>query len=253
MDASYVKACLNLFAVLQNLEELIQHDREAARLAETWRIGIQFIVRKGPSVRVGFANGNCRVDRETRTTSDVKLYFTSPDHLNRMMDGNATPIPLKGFSRLGFLTREFPKLTDRLEVYLKPDEDRLSDPAFMALNTRMTLYTAAFAARELALHDSIGRLIAPSIPDGAITLQILPAGPAATLRFDKGAIHVEKTAAESPDALMQMDGIDTAHAFLNGRLDAFSAIAGGRIRIRGRIPMIDAMGTILDRVPHYLS
>ena len=253
MDASYVKACLNLHAVLQNLEELIRYDRDAARLARHWRIGIQFIVRKGPSTHVWFADGTCMVRRKAVTAPDVKLFFTSPEHLNRMMDGNATPIPLKGFGRLGFLTREFPKLTDRLEDYLKPDEARLSDPAILALNTRMTLYTAAFAARELTLHDSIGRLIAPSIPDGAITMQILPNGPAATLRFDKGEIHVEKKAAESPDALMQMDGVDTAHAFLNGRLDAFSAIACGRIRIRGRIPMIDALGTILDRVPHYLS
>ncbi len=253
MDPAYVKACLNLHAVLQNLEELVRHDSKAAALARDWHIAIQFTVRNGPSAHVIFNHGTCTVGRGAHAQPQVKLYFTSPDHLNRMMDGKANPIPLKGFTRLGFLTREFPKLTDQLEAYLKPDAARLSDPGFLALNTRMTLYTAAFAARELALHDSVGRLIAPSIPDGAITMEVLPDGPAATLRFDRGDIQVEKVAAQSPDALMQMNGIATAHEFLNGRLDPFSAIAGGRICIRGRIPMIDAMGTILDRVPHYLS
>lgn len=253
MDAPYVKACLNLYAVLQNIEELVRHDRDAARLVQNWRVGIRFIVRKGPSVHIEFKNGTCTVGHIANTPADVKLYFTSPDHLNRMMDGRANPIPIKGFTRLGFLTREFSRLTDNLESYLKPDETRLADPAVLALNTRMTLYTAAFAAREIALHDSIGRLIAPSIPDGTVTLAILPDGPAVTIRFNGGDIHVKKTAAETPDALMQMDGVGTAHEFLNGRIDTFAAIADGRIRIRGRIPMIDAMGTILDRVPRYLS
>jgi hypothetical protein len=170
-----------------------------------------------------------------------------------MMDGKANPVPLKGFTRLGFLTREFPKLTERLESYLKPTADLLSDPECMALNTRMTLYTAAFAARELALHDTVGRLLASSIPDGSVSMMVMPDGPAATLRFARGAIDIVKSADETPDALMQMDGMGTAHEFLNGQLDTFAAIASGRIRIRGRIPMIDALGTILDRVPRYLS
>lgn len=253
MNAAYVKACLNLYAILQNLEELVQHDPEAASLSSDWQLCIQFSVRNGPVAHVIFDKGICRVGRGIHPKPQVKLYFTSPDHLNRMMDGQANPIPLKGLTRLGFLTREFPKLTDRLEACLKPAADQLADPVFLALNTRMTLFTAAYAARELALHDPIGRLIAPSIPDGTISLMILPDGPAATLRFHEGQIDVTKTTVEAPNALMQMDGMIIAHEFLNGRLDTFAAIASGRIRIRGRIPMIDAMGTILDRVPHYLS
>lgn len=253
MDEAYVKACLNLYAVLQNLEELVLYDAESASQSKDWHIAIQFSVRNGPAAHIFFDKGRCTVGRGTHPKPQVKLYFTSPDHLNRMMEGNANPIPLKGFTYLGFLSRDFSRLTDRLEAFLKPDEDRLADPDFLALNTRMTLYTAAYAARELSLYDEVGRLIAPSIPDGAISLSILPDGPAATLRFDRGNIDVDKSSADAPDALLQMDGMTTAHDFFNGRLDTFAAIADGRIRIRGRIPMIDAMGTILDRVPHYLS
>ena len=253
MDADRVKASLNLHAVLPNLEELVRHDPESARLSGNWDISIQFSVRKGPAAHVVFDKGRCTVGRGPHPKPQVKLYFTSPGHLNRMMDGKANPIPVKGFTQLGFLSKEFSKLTDRLEAFLKPDEERLAEPDFLALNTRMTLYTAAYAAREIALHDKVGRLIAPSIPDGAVSLAILPDGPAATLRFHQGAIDVRKSGADTPDALMQMDSMATAFDFFNGRIDTFSAIAEGRIRIRGRIPMIDALGTILDRVPNYLS
>jgi len=253
MDAAYVKACLNLYAVLPNLEELVRHDPASASLSKNWDVCIQFSVRKGPAAYVIFDKECCTVSRGTHPQPQVKLYFTSPDHLNRMMDGKANPIPLKGFTLLGFLSKEFSKLTDRLEAFLKPDEERLAEPDFLALNTRMTLYTAAYAARELALHDKVGRLIAPSIPDGAVSLAILPEGPAATLRFDRGGITVSKSGDDTPDALMQMDSVGTAYDFFNGRIDTFAAITDGRIRIRGRIPMIDALGTILDRVPNYLS
>jgi hypothetical protein len=253
MPDAFVKACLNLNAVLPNLEELVRHDSESARLSRYWQLCIQFRVRNGPAAHIVFDAGACRVSPGIHPKPQIKLYFTSPSHFNRMMDGKANPVPLKGFTRLGFLTREFPKLTERLESYLKPTADLLSDPECMALNTRMTLYTAAFAARELALHDTVGRLLASSIPDGSVSMMVMPDGPAATLRFARGAIDIVKSADETPDALMQMDGMDTAHEFLNGQLDTFAAIASGRIRIRGRIPMIDALGTILDRVPRYLS
>ena len=253
MDYAFIKASLNLHAVLQNLEELVRYDPTSAELARPWRVAIQFIVRNGPTAYIQFKDGTCTVEAKRHPHPDVKLYFTSPDHLNRMMDNNANPIPLKGFTRLKFLTKEFPKVTDRLEYYLKPTDERLKSPEYLVLNTRMTLNTAAFAVRDLALYDPIGKLNAAHIPDGTIVMEILPDGPAVHIRFEDGRIEVEKASAKNPMALMQMRDMETASAFLNGRLDAFTAVAAGDIRIRGRIPMIDAMGTILDRIPHYLS
>ena len=253
MDAAYVKACLNLHAVLPNLEELVAHDPESARLSKNWDIRIQFLARNGPTASVAFDRGQCTVNRGNHAKPHVKLFFTSPDHLNRMMDGKANPIPVKGFTRLGFLSKEFPKLTDRLEAILKAGEEQLRDPDILALNTRMTLYTAAYAARELLLYDKVGRLIAPSIPEGAISLAILPDGPEVTLRFDHGRIDVLKSGVDAPHALIQLGSMAIAHDFLNGHLDTYAAITDGRVRIRGQIPMIDALGTVLDRVPHYLS
>ena len=164
MDAAYVKACLNLHAVLPNLEELVVHDPESARLSKNWDIRIQFLARNGPTAWVAFDRGCCTVNRGKHVKPDVKLFFTSPGHLNRMMDGKANPIPVKGFTRLGFLSKQFPKLTDRLEAILKAGEEQLRDPVVLDLNTRMTLYTAACAAREIIREP---RGLTPSIKRGS--------------------------------------------------------------------------------------
>ncbi len=248
-----VKAHLNLYAVMQNMEELVAHDRETIDIARSWDISIQFSVRNGPAGFLAFQNGSCRFGRGQHPSPSVRLFFTSPAHFNRMIDGNGNPIPLKGLTRLGFLTKEFPKATDRLEYFLTPTDELLADPDYLALNTRMTLNTAAFAVVELARYDRIGRLNAAHIMDGGVLMKILPDGPAAHIVFENGRATAGKATLEKPMACMFMKDMITANRFLNGKLDAFTAIAGGDVMIRGQTPMLDAMSNILDRIPLYLS
>ena len=253
MNHELVKASLNLHAVLQNLEDLVAYDPEVAALAQTWNASIQFSVMGGPAAYIEFKNGNCRVGRGGHAAPHVRLFFTSPAHLNRMMDGKGNPIPLKGFTRLGFLTKEFPKATDRLEYYLKPTDELLKDDQYLALNTRMTLNTAAFAVRELAMLDPIGRLNAAHIPDGSVLMKILPEGPAVHVNFSSAGIEVCKGDLDRPMAMLLFKDAVIANRFLNGKMDVFSAVAAGDVMIRGQTPMLDALGLILDRVPFYLS
>ena len=149
MSYEIVKAHLNLYAVLQNLEDLVKYDDEMARFTKDWNISIQFSVLKGPKACVEFKNGNCTLHKGEIPNPTVKLLFLSPSHLNKMMDGNGTPIPLKGFTKLPFLSGDFTKLTDRLEYYLKPTDEALKDSAYLELNTRLTLNTAVFGIREI--------------------------------------------------------------------------------------------------------
>jgi len=253
MSSDLIKANLNLYAVLQNLEDLVAHDPETARTAKDWQVSIQFIVRGGPQLHVSFDGGACKVRRGRHPNPGVKLYFTSPAHFNRMMEGQANPIPLKGFTRLGFLTREFPKATDRLEHFLKPTDERLQDPAYLALNTRMTLNTAAFSVGELAKLDPLAGLAAAHIQDGTVLIKILPDGPAASITFDKGRIEAAKEDVPRPMARLQMKNMRVANDFFNGKLDLFTAATTGDVMIKGQTPMLDALGLILDRIPVYLA
>jgi putative sterol carrier protein len=50
-----------------------------------------------------------------------------------------------------------------------------------------------------------------------------------------------------------MQDVRVANDFLNGKLDAFSAVAAGNVLIKGQTPMIDSISLILNRVPLYLK
>ncbi len=253
MTYEQIKANLNLYAVLKNLEDVVKYDQETASLAKDWRLSIQFSVKNGPAASVAFKNGVCTVERGKCKGPSVRLYFKSAEHLNKMMDGKANPIPLKGFTKLGFLTKEFPKATDRLEYFLKPNDELLKDPAYLSINTRLTLSTAAHAARELCLHDEVGKLNAAHIPDGTVLFKILPDGAAVHMIFRSGEIDVIKGEVAKPSAMMLFRNEKVANDLLNGKLDAFAAIAAGDVMIRGRVPMVDALNQVLDRIGHYLT
>lgn len=253
MNTDLVKAHLNLNAVLVNLEDLVVYDEEMAALSKNWAISIQFIVRNGPRAHITFENGKCTVGRGRRKRPSIILYFFSPRHLVRMFDGKAQPVLLKGFTKLGFLLKDFPKLTARLEHYLKPTPELLADKKYLALNTRFTITTAAFAVRELGLLDPVARAISSHIGNGVVLMKVNPEGPAAMLRFQDGGIEAEKGDTAKPMSAMLFRNLKTANDILNQKLDAFTAIATGDVMPRGRIGMVDSLSLILDRIPLYLG
>ena len=253
VDCELIKANLNLYAVLKNLEDLVAYDSEAASLVKNWDVCIQFIVWHGPKAYCEFENGVCTVRRGKHKHPSVVLFFISPKHFNRMMSGKGQPIPLKGLTRLGFLKADFTRVTDRLEYYLKPTDELLTDDSYLELNTRLTLNTAAFAVREIALLDPIGKLAASSVRDGSVNFKILPSGPCVHVDFQGGDIEARKGEAARPMAVMYMKNVRVANDFLNGRTDSFTAIVSGDVMIGGRIPMLESITLILDRIPQYLS
>ncbi|MCX8124597.1 MAG: SCP2 sterol-binding domain-containing protein, partial [Spirochaetes bacterium] len=127
MDYDFIKSRLHLYAVLQNIEDLVQYDEKAKNLIKDWDVVIKFSVRNSGHVYLIFKNGTCTVSEKSDKKADIMLFFTSPAHLNKMFEGKANPIPVKGITKIGFLTKEFPKLTERLEYFLKPDDHKLKD------------------------------------------------------------------------------------------------------------------------------
>jgi hypothetical protein len=248
-----IKAYLNLHAVLQNLEDLVKLDGQMAQLTKDWELAVEFSVRNGPSAFVEFKNGVCRHGTNAHGNPTIKLYCTSADHLNRVFDGKATPIPLKGFLRLGFLKREFAQLTNRLTYYLRPEVGRPDDERYLKLHTILTLQTALYAVKVLAMLEPTSRKIAAHIPAGALEVVVLPAGPCLHLVFDKGGISVAKGPAKRPMAKMAFKDFRVVRAVLTGHLDGFLAVANGDVVLQGQLPMIDSLNLILDRVPRYLS
>jgi hypothetical protein len=90
-----LRARLNLYAVLQNLEELVRLDEQAAEMVRHWSVSVRFAVRRGPSVCLRFADGRCRHERGVRGTADVSLYFLSPQHLLPALESQDRLAPVR--------------------------------------------------------------------------------------------------------------------------------------------------------------
>jgi hypothetical protein len=253
MNYQLIKANINLYAVFKNLEDLVVYDSETASLVKDWDISVQFNVLNGPKAYVEFKNGVCTVRRGRHNNPSVILFFISAAHFNRTMDGKGNPIPLKGLTKLGFLKNDFTKVTGKLEYYLKSRNELLEDEAYLELNTRFILNIAAFAIRELALLDPIGKLVASSIRSGGVNLKILPHGPCVYLDFRDGDIEPGKGELAKPMALISMKNVKVANDFLTGKTDEFVAVVSGDVMIRGQIPMLQSVSLILDRIAQYLS
>lgn len=253
MSYHLIKAGINLYAILKNLEDLIALDEECRNLIKGKKISIQFLVKNGPAAWIKFENDACKVGQGKMQNPTVKLWFKSPEHLCQMFDGNGNPIPLKGFTNLGFLTKDFPKITDRLEYYLKPEEVENPTEEYIAINTRFTLTVAAFSLSEIGKYNKEAKLTASHIPNGKIQMKVLPDGPAVYLTVKDGVISAAKGVTENPSALMEMKDMQTANDFLNGKSNPFLAIASGDVIIWGITPMLDNLSLILDKVNDYVS
>lgn len=281
MSYSDVRARLNLLAVLPSLEDVVRDDPEMRALVSAARLTIRFSVAGGPSISVRFAGGVCTVGPDHGPPSvaaggpageagpaaagaagpgaaggpgpTVRLVFTSASHLNRMFDGASQPIPLWGFNHLGFLKNEFTELSDRMAYYLTPSEELLEHPGYLAMNTLLTLNTAAFAVPVLLGHDPDCIPLRHGLTQGTVVIKVLPNGPAVSLVCGASGVIPVKGELPHPSALVLLRDLPTASAFLNGKLDTFAAAVTGDVQIWGRIGMVDTLGLVLDRVPKYLT
>ncbi len=61
MVLDLIKANINLYAILKNLEDLVEYDSEVKSLIKGKKVSIQFVVKRGPKAGVIFENNSCRV------------------------------------------------------------------------------------------------------------------------------------------------------------------------------------------------
>lgn len=267
MSFEDVRARLNLFAVLPNLEDVVREDPEMRALVADARLSIRLSVANGPSTTVRFAGGACTVGPQPKRDEaggpgasgaggsgpTVRLAFTSPSHLNKMFDGSSQPIPIWGFNHLGFLKEEFTQLSDRMAYYLAPTDELLSHPGYLRMNTLLTLNTAAFAVPVLLGHDPECVPLRHGLSHGAIVLKVLPDGPAVSLVCGASGVLPVKGELTHPSALVLLKDLQTANDFLAGKLDTFVAAVTGDVQLRGRVAMVDTLALVLDRVGRYLA
>lgn len=253
MTDSRTQAYLNLYAVLGTLENLCELDETARNMLYSLKkpVSICIEVKNGPCATIKFTSKGCRME-DGKHECDILLPFSTCEKFNGMIDGTVTPIPAKGFTKLGFLLKTFVPLTDRLSELMRPTEEALKDPAFFELSTKLTFYTIAVALAQIGNQDDLGKRSANAMLDGDIAF-LIKDGPAATLRVEDRHLVAIKKAPENPRAIMQIDSLQLAHDLFTGQVNALECIGMGTVEIRGMVSMVDNMNRILNRVALYLA
>ena len=243
-------AFVNMFAVLGAIPKLCTLDGNAADLAKK-NISVGFAVRNGPEATLIFGNGECRLVRGC-IEPDIRLPFSSCRKFNGMVDGTVTPIPSKGFFKLGFLTKDFIKLTNILEKYLRPKPTDMADGEFFKKSTLLTLHVLISAAAELGNCDGVAKASASYIPDGNIEISVL-GGETVWLNAKNSRLTALFEAPETITSAMTFESLELASDIFNGKANSVASVGSGGVRIRGMIPQVDNLNRIFDRVALYLQ
>ena len=244
-------AYINLHAVLGSIPYLCELDDRAKELIKNEKISLGFRVKGGPSGALCFAGGKAWFAEEC-DSCNIILPFSSPEKFNGMIDGTVTPIPSKGFTRIGFLLKRFMPLTDILSSYLRADEKALADPVVFEKSTLLMFRLIANAIAQIGNNDPIGRASASYIVDGVIKLAI---GDEHVIGIE-AKDHVLRVLPEMPEkfsSFMRFEDINLARDLFDGRVNAVAAVGEGKVRIGGMISQVDNVNRILDRVALYLA
>lgn len=246
-------AYINMYAILGTLENLCELDDQARGLLSGLKkpVSLCFKVRGGPAATLTFTNTGCRMEDGVRDC-DILIPLASCEKFNGVIDGTVTPIPVKGFTKIGFLLKTFTALTDRLTELMRPSEEALQDREFFELSTKLTFYTISVAISQIGNRDPIGRASASYMVDGDVALSI-KGGPAATIRVRDRHLVTVKKASETPRAIMQFESMELASALFKGEVNSLECIGRGTVEIRGMVSMVDNINRLLDRVALYLA
>ena len=244
-------AYINLHAVLGGLQRLCELDEECRALIEGKDISIGFDVKGGPQGTLVFKDGVCSF-REGVKDCAIKLPFSSPKKFNGLIDGTVTPIPSKGFTKIGFLLNEFTKLTDKLTAYLRPEPSALEDEEFFTISTTIMFHLILDAVAQVGNVDPVGQASASYVVDGDVMVSI-DGGPAGCIHARDHKLTARHEAPDHPMSYMTFTDMRTARDLFDGNVNAVVCVGLGKVRIGGMISQVDNVNRMLDRVAIYLA
>ena|GEM_PF-5778481 len=241
-----------------------------------------FLRVRSPSVDLTLAYGNNTVQpyevlhtfrqraRGTRGYGLTLAFFSDLHVLRLFSGGKATPVPLPGTWRAGRILKAFRSASARVQAILSSPTERLE------LKTELLLRATVDGLSVIGNHDEATVAWSSRIENGTIQIQVddnpdLQAtivkaanpgrdGMAAGRRSGYPAFRslwgpsaAGPQTAGPPRARLVFADTETAHGVLTGTVKAGEALADGRIRIRGRLPMIQNLFPLMDRLSELMK
>lgn len=245
-----LQARLHLFGVLPAFYDLLKHSPSARTALKTQRFRLRILAGR-LSADLQFSPGRCRFLRDSSKPPTLCLRFLSYSQLNRQFSGKgfSLPIPTRGAQNLPAL-RTFSKLSEQLQQAL------VYDPGMSGsehqLHLRLTLGIALAAAAELIQHERFSATLFAGESDWAAEFTIGQTDFRAWIGRKEGQTCWGRGGHPQAEARLHFKDPHVALRALDGRLDNLAAVNSGAIRIEGRIPLIDRLSLVFERVPAYL-
>lgn len=248
------QAFVNFYAAIGTMETYAKLDEKAKELAAKQNIAVRFKVKEGPDGVLIFNNGAIKaVPYVEGMTTDIVLSCSSPEKFNDVVNGSGTPLPTKGFFKLGFMMKKdsaFNILSTKMaEIMRKKEFDSEEEKR---LSTLLAFNAMVAALAQIGNVDELGMYSAKNIPDGDISIEITDVC-YCTIRAKGGKLQYIGERSDKPRSKMVFDTLETAKDVIDSKVDAMSCIATGRIAMSGFIPMLQNLNNILNLVPKYLS
>jgi len=244
-------AYINMYGIFGCLEDLCRFSPEAQKLASGKPTALSFAVKDGPSLTLRFEDGACTVE-PGEGHCDIRLPFSGCGKFNGMIDGTVTPFPSKGFTRIGFLTKNFTGMTKILETYLRAKPEDLARNDFFEASTVIMFHLITRAVSQIGNHDKVGRFSASNIVNGTIVFSIGGAIQAA-ITVKNHQLTTTRTIPERYHAVMEFADLKLARDVFDSRVSTLGCVGNGLISMRGNLSMLDNINRILDRVAFYLA
>lgn len=199
-----------------------------------------------------FNKGRCRITSRPKARPSVSLRFLSYQHLNRSFSGDALaiPLPTRGIHRIGTLYK-FSNLSKLLQERLLTAGEPESRER--AIYLRLSLQVALASVVELIGHEPFSSRLFREMPDWSVGFKIEGSDFESWIGCQNNKLYLQKHAPAKPMACIQFSGSEIAYQSLEGMIDSMTAINHGKIRITGKLPLVERLSLVLERVPFYLK
>jgi hypothetical protein len=238
-----VHAYVRAHATLRLITEL---PADLVRRAYAGRATIQLLAPGGPICSVRVKDGTASFSTSRKFFPTVSLWFPRAAHMATLLAGGKAPvIPIPSSPRFLAGVGAFRALTGAVQQGFK-------DPAH---RVRLLLMGTLFALQEVASRDSYVAARVARIPAGTIGVSV-ENDPEITGWFRKGPDGISSGSGSpdtEPNAELVFADSETAEALLTGKLPAMLALAERSVKLHGRLPMIQNLFPILDRVAVYMG
>ena len=245
---------LHLHAVLPALDDLLKHVPEARRILGPRNFSVHILVRNGPKVIFTLGEGRCLINETHPREAGIRLFFRSPEHLNRLLQGKPALPGLELASWNPGCLLAFLRLLNLLRKHLRPKALGSQDETFRDNHVRLLLGIAFFGLKQLAEHEETSRRRILEAPNGLALFSIQGGDLAAWARWDGHQVTAGKGLPEDqPDVTVSFKDADVAYRALNEKLDPMASVGLQLIEARGLLPLADGLSFIIERIPRYLT